>query len=44
MSKEANLIINKLINKYNYTVPDDYPRIGYDPKEFTWKKSLTKKI
>jgi glycosyltransferase involved in cell wall biosynthesis len=46
MGKEINLIIKKLKNKYdqNYTVPDDYPRISYDPKEYSWKKSLTKKI
>jgi len=45
IKKESDLIIQKLKNKYygNYNVPDDYPRIEYDPKEYLWKKTLTKK-
>jgi glycosyltransferase involved in cell wall biosynthesis len=44
--KEENLIIEKLKNKYNqnYNVPDDYPRITYDSKAYSWKIILTKKI
>jgi len=42
---EYDLIIKKLKSKYygNYNVPDDYPRIVYDSKEYLWKKALTKK-
>jgi glycosyltransferase involved in cell wall biosynthesis len=45
ITKECNLIIQKLKNKYykNYNVPDDYPLIRYDIKNYLWKKNLFKK-
>jgi glycosyltransferase involved in cell wall biosynthesis len=43
IKKESDLIIQKLKNKYygNYNVPDDYPQIAYDYKDYLWKKALT---
>jgi len=45
LKKESDLIIQNLINKYseNYSVPDDYPLIVYDNKQYAWKKALLNK-